>query len=181
MSFATTRAALATWIGGSAVGALEPGVYTGSSITGLYTTRTAMPREIPDEDFSRGATLPWLYGAAAVVFLDRAQRFRVSYGGWGVTAAGKKRIDYTATIALTMRSQQESAEDAQTSWDGIVNGIISRIETDPTLNGAVWSAGEGSHSQAGFDVQWGDLAVMDGATMQLVAAVILPVTEWVNA
>lgn len=182
MSRSTVRNGVAAYFGGTAVpGGLEPGVYTGSVVTGLATTRTSMPREIPDSDFGRGLTPPFYSSATLIVQIGREVEQRISYGGTAPNR-GQRRIDYTIDLVVVHRSLRPDAETAQADFDATVDSLAARLRADPTLGGTVWQAGENTGSTGGASIttDFGEYAVDKGGALTCTAVVRFTATEWIQ-
>lgn len=123
--------------------------------------------------------------AFAISTIENRREHRVAFGGGG--PIGKKREVYEVGLIVIIRSAEKDPEDAVAFQDSIVEQIVDRLhrrdaEVDGfTLNGAVFSAGQGA--ELGLDdvlVEF-DLPKLSKQMLEMWCAVRFAVVEWVTA
>lgn len=120
MSQTTVRAAVVAW-------------FKPPHVDGLARVFTAPPK-IVQGGHAPGNT------AIAIVTVAPGRRTRIAVGG---EHSGWKRVDYSVELGIKLQSAQRTAEAATDRLDEIVDAAIARLESDRTLGGTVWRAGEG--------------------------------------
>jgi hypothetical protein len=141
VSQTTVMAALGTWFGGTPVEdpAPEAGVrrYSGGPITGLGMLYAGFPERFPASDFTADQPAGAEHGAIGVLRLEDPHEVRVALGPQGL-----RRISHPVTFHLYHRSTAKHAEDARTHLRALQDELAARLRSDPTLGGAVFTAGE---------------------------------------
>lgn len=141
MSRASVRTAIAAYFGGTLVPGTA-GTYRGGTIPALGTLYLAKPKRFPATDFTAGQASGAQSGAMAVVLLPRQRETRRTFG----RGVGIKRVAYDASLDVYHLSTARDAIAAQNDFDALLEAVETRLRADPTLGGAVFSAGEGDLS-----------------------------------
>lgn len=118
----------------------------GPVVAGLNTVFRSPAREIDGNEFFTGQGGDES-GAAAYIAVAHEFDHRMSHP----RVTGKKRATYRVALAILFRSTRTDTADGdhdpleaiQDDLDDIIDGVKDRLRADPTLNGTVFSAGEG--------------------------------------
>jgi hypothetical protein len=141
MSQTTIIAALGAWFGGRPVAdpAPEPGVrrYTGGPVAGLGMLYTGFPERFPGSDFTANQDAGAQHGAIGILRMEEPHEVRATLGPQGM-----RRITHPVTFHLYHRSTSKHAEDARANLRTLQDQLAALLRSDPTLGGAVFTAGE---------------------------------------
>jgi hypothetical protein len=147
-------------------------------IDALNTVLPAKPKDISEVAFVSGAPGE-VHGAIAVVAIEHQTETAEAMDG----AGGGRLTRYTVGVQLFHRSVEPKAEDAMDQFDTVVDAVLNRLRSDPSLGlgqpGAM-NAGliSGAHEQ--LEVEYGEpeLGTEDGGWVETWAVVRFPVLEW---
>lgn len=142
MSRANVRLAVKNWFAGTA--AIAPG---NTPIAGLNKVYRAMPRVIDGADYFTGAGGDQ-HGAQAYVHIEHDIEHRTAHP----RVTGKKDVFYDVALVIIFAStsadvtagESDPGEAAMDAYDAVLELCRLRLRADPTLGGAVFSAGEGN-------------------------------------
>lgn len=154
MSLATVRAGVVAWL-------------QAPNVTGLAKVYEATPKIITGGETSTGAGTGVQCFAVVAVTPTKRTRITTGLGGW-------KRNDYDVRLEVKLTSMQGTVDQAQDALDAVVQNIIARISSDPTLGGTVWQAGERPN---GIEFTQGRPQLV-GDVVNLWADVSFQATDW---
>jgi hypothetical protein len=153
-------------------------------IDGLNTIYRTQPRIIPGDAFFTGSGGDES-GAVAYVHLERKTEHRIA----PPRGAGKKRIIYDAALVVLFRSTravtvgdaQDPAEASIEDHDNVLDAIEARLRADATLEGVVFSAGEGAEMHQDDITTLADLPRLEGEVLTIWTVVRFKVSEWLSS
>lgn len=79
-------------------------------------------------------------GAIGIVHIERQEERRIAIGG---ATSGVKQRTYDVGLQIIFESVKPHGEDASADLDALLDAVVTRLQSDRTLGGAVFQAGEG--------------------------------------
>lgn len=173
MSWSSTRSAVAGWFGGTPTIDPDNGytVYRSSPVAGVATLFLAVPTSDNEQDFHAGLADGTATGVKILVGLASEADVRRTMG------QGYRMATYAVTLDVFGLSRAPHAEQAETDFDLILDGLKSRLFSSPdhTLGSQVFQAGEGD---AGWRVRREPAVQTERGKVYLYAQVAFEVWEF---
>lgn len=125
-------------------------------------------------------------GAAAYMHLEQDREHRKAVGG---ATSGKKRVVHHVGLVVLFKSLQQEpgagevdpGEVAVDAHDILIEAIKTRLRSDRTLGGTVFSAGEGAELGADDIEIHSDLPRLVGTEIHIWTVVRFVVCEWITS
>lgn len=113
--------------------------YRSSPVAGVGVVRRAFAKRDEHADYFNGMPPGARTGTQIVVTIYRSREFRVAFGG---PHGGMKQRNFEVELACFIRSRTPHAEDAQDDVYALQDALVTWMQADRTLGGAVFQAGE---------------------------------------
>jgi len=128
VSRATVRAAVAEF-------------FAPTAVVGLNAVYTSFPKRIPGGQFRLGQPAGTKSGSVGVVNIVSEREERIAIGG---ATSGKKWVHYTVELQVYCHSIETHSEAAMDFFDGVIDGVKTRLRSDRWLNDypVIFEAGE---------------------------------------
>jgi hypothetical protein len=139
-----------------------------SPIPNLANVYASAPRQQDDVITQPGQ----VSGANAYLIIQGQKSQRITMGAAGTGYV--RREDYRFNLLVTMLSNQELSQDAESDNDALLDGIKALILSDNTMGGALFWAADGESSRNSPDVQMRML--QDGPSGDAATLIITEIT-----
>lgn len=120
--------------------------FSSPPVDGLTTIHRSPPRIVGGgEFFGPGSDS----GAVGLVHIADQEERRIAIDG---AHGGVKERDYTVWVFVLFRSKESDFDQATSDLDALLDNLVDRLQSDRTLGGQVFQAGEGREG-TGTDIE----------------------------
>lgn len=120
------------------------------AVNGFNTVYTGEPRDVPVNAYLWQQPAGTKTGAIGFFFIEHQRdQLEIMQG----SPVQGRWVRYEVGMAVRVRSLQAKAQDALDDHDDILDAIVARLRSDPTLGGTVWQAGTGDWQGGKDDIE----------------------------
>lgn len=144
------------------------------NVAGLNHVWTSKPKDLGAVSYTQGQPPGTANGALGMVSITGQEERPITLDG----AGGGRLVTYQVQVEIFHRSIEPTAEAAMGHFDSVVDGLCSRLRSDPSLAAANPAIISSAHESLAVEFGEPELATPDGGAVDTWAAVRFPVLSY---